>query len=112
MTIEYEFPEKTPKFVRDFLKDTFASVHSILGGNLVGIYLYGSLAMECFNPKVSDIDIILVVKKGLSKEQRRKVIEYLKGIGSKDRRIELSIVREGVVQNPRYPIIVDLHFEY
>ncbi|MEM3458750.1 MAG: DUF4111 domain-containing protein [Candidatus Bathyarchaeia archaeon] len=112
MTIKYEFPEKTPKFVRDFLKDTFTSVHSVLRDNLVGIYLYGSLAMKCFNPKSSDIDIILIVKKRLSKEPKRKIVEYLKGIGSKDRRIELSIVREGVVRNPQYPLMVDLHFEY
>jgi len=110
--MEYKFPKKTPKFVRDVLGETLTSVHSILRDNLMGIYLYGSLAMECFNPKSSDIDIILVVKKGLSKEQRRKVVEYLKGIGSKDRRIELSIVSEGVVRNPRYPLMVDLHFEY
>ncbi|MBX5328987.1 MAG: DUF4111 domain-containing protein [Candidatus Bathyarchaeota archaeon] len=112
MTTEYEFPKKTPKFVRDFLEEAFTSVHSVLRDNLVGIYLYGSLAMGCFNPKSSDIDIILVVKKGLSKEQRNKVVEYLKGISSKDRRIELSIIRESVVRNPRYPIMVDLHFEY
>ncbi len=110
--MEYEFPEKTPKFVRDFLKETFTSVHSILRDNLVGIYLYGSLAMRCFNPKSSDIDTIIVVKKRLSKEQKRSMIEYLKGISSKDRRIELSIFRESVVRNPRYPMMMDLHFEY
>jgi streptomycin 3"-adenylyltransferase len=112
VTAEYEFPEKTPKFVRDFLKETFTNVHSILRDNLVGIHLYGSLAMGCFNPKSSDMDIILVVKKRLSNEQKRSVIEYLKGIGSKDKRIELSIVREIVVRNPQYPLMVDLHFEY
>jgi streptomycin 3"-adenylyltransferase len=68
--------------------------------------------MGCFNPKSSDIDIILVVQKGLLKGQRKKIIEYLKGVSSKNRRIELSIVRENAVRNPRYPIMVDLHFEH
>jgi predicted nucleotidyltransferase len=110
--MEYKFPENTPKFVRKILTETLSNVHSILRDNLIGIYLYGSLAMGCFNPESSDIDIILVAKKRLSKNQRKKIIEYLKGVCSKTRRIELSIVSEDVVQNPQYPIMVDLHFEY
>jgi streptomycin 3"-adenylyltransferase len=68
--------------------------------------------MECFQPRSSDIDVILVVKKRLSKEQRKKIIEYLKGASSKGRRLELSIIWANAVQNPKYPITVDLHYEY
>jgi predicted nucleotidyltransferase len=110
--MEYRFPENTPKFVKEVLKETLLGVHSILGDNLIGIYLYGSLAMECFNPKSSDIDIIVVAKKRLLREQREKIINYLKGVCSKSKRIELSMVCEDVIRHPRYPIIVDLHFEY
>ena len=110
--MEYEFPKKTPKHIRKFLNETLSHVHSILQDDLVGIYLYGSLAMECFNPKSSDIDIILIVRKRLLKEKRKKIIEYLKEVCSKTKRLELSIVCENVLRNPQYPIIVDLHFEY
>jgi streptomycin 3"-adenylyltransferase len=110
--MEYKFPEKAPKFVREVLSETLSGVHSILGDNLVGIYLYGSLAMECFNPESSDIDVVLVAKKRLLKEQRKKIIDYLKGVCSKSKRIELGIVCEDVIRHPRYPIMVDLHFEY
>jgi len=110
--MEYKFPKNIPKLVREVLSETLSGVHSVLRENLIGIYLYGSLAMECFNPKSSDIDIILVVRKRLSKEQGKKIIEFLKGVCSKDRRIELSIVCEDVVRNPQYPIMVDLHYEY
>jgi len=110
--MEYRFPKKTHRFVRKVLRETLSSVHSILRDDLIGIYLYGSLAMGCFHPRSSDIDVILVVKKRLSKEQRKEIIEYLRGSCSKDRRIELSIVRADVVRNPQYPIMVDLHYEY
>ncbi len=110
--MEYNFPKNTPRFVRKFLRGTLPSVHSILRDNLIGIYLYGSLAMECFHPRLSDIDVILVVKERLSKEQRKEIIEYLKGSCSKDRRIELSIIRADAVRNPQYPLMVDLHYEY
>jgi len=68
--------------------------------------------MNCYSPRSSDIDIIIVVKKRLLQGQRKKVIGYLKGVCSKKKRIELSILRENVIKNPRYPIMVDLHFEY
>jgi predicted nucleotidyltransferase len=110
--MEYRFPENTPKFVREALSETLSRVHSILEDNLIGIYIYGSLAMGCFNPESSDIDIILVVKKSLSKEQRKKTIEYLKRVCSKSKRIELSVLCEDVIRHPRYPIMMDLHFEY
>lgn len=110
--MEYKFPRNTPRFARDVLRETLLGVHTILRDNLIGIYLYGSLAMGCFQPKSSDIDIILVVKERLPKKQRTKIIEYLKGVCSKDKRIELSIVGADVVQNPQYPIMVDLHYEY
>jgi predicted nucleotidyltransferase len=110
--MEYKFPKNTPKSVRKVLSETLSGVHSILRDNLIGIYLYGSLAMECFNPKSSDLDVILVARKRLEKEQRKRIIEYLKGVCSKNRRIELSIICKDVIQNPQYPIMVDLHFEY
>lgn len=96
----------------DVLRETLSGVHSVLRDNLIGIYLYGSLAMGCFNPKSSDIDVILVVRERLSKEQRKRIIEYLKGACSKDKRIELSIIGADVARNPLYPIMVDLHYEY
>jgi streptomycin 3"-adenylyltransferase len=110
--MEYKFPKKTPKLIREFLIETLSRVQSILKEDLVGVYLYGSLAMGCFNPKSSDIDLILVVRKRPLKGQRKEVIEYLKEVCSKSRRIELSIIRENILRNPRYPIMVDLHFEH
>ena len=31
-----------------------------LGSHLVGVYLHGSLAMGCFNPEASDVDLLVV----------------------------------------------------
>jgi len=88
-----------------------SAVQSIIEDNLVGLYLYGSLAMDCYNPRLSDIDIIIVAKERLSEQQRNRIVEYLKGVCSKGRRIELSIVCEDALRNPRYPMTIDLHFE-
>jgi streptomycin 3"-adenylyltransferase len=107
-----KFPKNTPKSVRRVLREILSAVQSIIQDNLIGLYLHGSLAMDCYNPRSSDIDIIIVARERLLEEQRKGVIEYLKGVCSKGRRIELSIVCEDAIRNPRYPMIVDLHFEY
>lgn len=110
--LECIFPKKTPRSVRKTLRELFSVVQSTVQDNLVGLYLYGSLAMDCYNPQSSDIDIIVVVKKRLLQGQRKELMEYLKEVCSKKKKIELSIVCEDIIRNPRYPIMVDLHFEY
>lgn len=110
--MQYKFPKNTPLFARRILEETVSNVHSILKGNMIGAYLYGSLAMACFNPTSSDIDLIIVIRKRLAKHQGTKTIQYLKATSSKDRRIELSIVDMTSLQHPRYPMMVDLHYEH
>jgi predicted nucleotidyltransferase len=108
----YEFPRRTPELTKRILKETLTDLHSIIGRNLLGIYLYGSLAMGCYQPRTSDIDLIFITKEKMTKEDQKSILEHLKKTCSKDRRIELSIIDLGVVQNPRYPMLVNLHYEY
>jgi predicted nucleotidyltransferase len=110
--MDYNFPRNTPRFTREVLEETLSDIHGIVRDNLTGIYLYGSLAMECFHPESSDVDVILVVRRKVPKERRRRILEYLKGVCSRGARIELSIVCADVVRNPRYPMMVNLHYEY
>lgn len=44
-------------------------VEAILGAELVGIYLYGSLSLGDFNPTSSDVDFLVVTQHELSQEQ-------------------------------------------
>lgn len=39
---------------------------SLLGGDLIAVYLYGSLARGCHNPATSDADLIVVLKDGFA----------------------------------------------
>lgn len=34
----------------------------IIRDKLTGVYLYGSMAMNCFNPEKSDIDLLAVIE--------------------------------------------------
>ncbi|MBQ6835853.1 MAG: DUF4111 domain-containing protein [Clostridia bacterium] len=78
----------------------------ILGENLVGIYLHGSLAMGHFKPKTSDIDLIIVVNNPLSHDEKRK---YLDMVTSLDERIEMSIVLRAVCRPFVHPAPFEIH---
>jgi predicted nucleotidyltransferase len=55
--------------VNGVLQDLLARIKAILGGQFVGLYLYGSLALGDFDPQSSDIDFIVVTSSRLSPEQ-------------------------------------------
>lgn len=95
------------------LLDSFVQrSRDILGDNLLGIYLHGSAAMGCFHYKISDIDLLIVIKKDISDGIKRQymdmVIELNKQAPAKG--IELSMVRECVCNPFVYPTPFELHF--
>lgn len=49
----------------------------ILGKNMVGLYLYGSLTQRAFNLRRSDVDCIVVTRRELSDTQFRKLEVWL-----------------------------------
>jgi Domain of unknown function (DUF4111) len=48
--------------VSAFLASASAAWSSLLGRNLTGIYVHGSLATEAFNPRTSDIDVVVATR--------------------------------------------------
>ena len=82
----------------------------ILNGNLVGIYLHGSLAMGCFTDK-SDIDFLVLVNDSLELRTKRSLIEELvtlQDLPSKG--IEMSVVLERYAREFQYPTPFELHY--
>ena len=62
-----------PVQVSALLQQLTARLPIILGGNLVGIYLYGSLTQRAFNAKHSDVDCLVVTHRALSEAQFKKL---------------------------------------
>lgn len=61
------------KSVNDVLNDFVTKVNALLDNNIVGIYLFGSLSYNDFNPKRSDIDLSVVIKTPLSQEEGEQI---------------------------------------
>lgn len=85
---------------------------TILGDNLTGVYLHGSLAMGCFHPAKSDIDLILVVVRSLSFQEKVGLMEAIFRLHKSGpaKGVEISIVRKDVCSPFLYPTPFELHF--
>ncbi len=96
-------PWKTVDRVRDLFQ-------RLIGIDLIGIYLHGSLAMGCFNPHRSDVDLLVVAQDALSSAQRRTLVRELLGISTDPFPIELSCLIWPDLHPWRHPAPYDLHF--
>lgn len=57
------------------LESIIISSKNILKENLLGIYLHGSTVLGSFNPLISDLDYIIVVKEKLSISDKEKIMQ-------------------------------------
>ena len=81
-----------------------------LAGNLAAVTLHGSLAMNCFNPRRSDIDLLAVCDSALSLPQQRQLaLLMLKG-SRKPYPIEISILVKGAFEPWKYPTPFEFHY--
>lgn len=56
-------------------------IKDILGKNLIGLYLFGSLTYGDFNPESSDIDLVVIVKKHLNHHELDLIKQLHKRVG-------------------------------
>lgn len=102
--------ENCPEAIKNKVKNILVFLRDITGDNLSGFYLHGSLAMGCFSPKTSDIDLLAIINRHLSVPQKKKIIFYLQNIDKKPPTLEISIVTEDSLKNPVYPSPFELHY--
>lgn len=68
---------RVPAQVSALLEEIAGRLPFILGRNLVGIYLYGSLTQRAFDPTRSDVDCIVVTQRDLTDAQFRRLEAWL-----------------------------------
>lgn len=89
-----------------------AGYRAILGGNLIGMYLHGSMAFGCFRQEVSDIDFIAAVSEPPTEAQRISIIRLLLSLDAyaPAKGFEMSVVLGDFCRNFVYPTPYELHF--
>ena len=98
--------------VEMLMKEISAGLQNILGDNLLGIYIHGSIAFECFNWDNSDIDFIVVTGKEPDCIRKKHIIQLLleSDKSAPLKGFEVSFVLEKDCRNFTYPTPYQLHF--
>ena len=99
-----------PQPVRTQINNLVATFQDMLPSNLVGVYLHGSLAMGCFNPQRSDIDLLVVMHNGIAVETKRDVVQYLLTCSLSPCPIEISFLVQKDIHPFQHPLPFDLHY--
>jgi hypothetical protein len=64
-----DLPADIPAELRALLDEMTRDFPRVLNGNLVGIYVWGSLSYNAFDPRCSDADLIVVTRRDPSDEE-------------------------------------------
>lgn len=99
-----------PTPIYNQVRDLLAGVRAILGNNLMGFYLHGSLAMGCFSPDRSDIDLLVISHGPMTIHEKFVAAELLLGLSSQPRPIEISFLVRKQMVPWRHPAPYDFHF--
>lgn len=110
--------EKNVQIPNNILNGFVEAARETIGENLLGVYLHGSAAMGCFNPKTSDLDLLVGVKEALDDSTKRRFMdrvvalheEFVRISGSSHAGIEMSVLLQKDCKPFVYPTPFDLHF--
>jgi Domain of unknown function (DUF4111) len=93
-----------PTDLSDLLQQMAADLPVLLAGNLVGLYLWGSLTYDAFDPTCSDVDLVAVTERDLDEREFSDLDAWFKGNGNPwVRRIDMRFVinREFLLKTSR-----------
>lgn len=98
--------------VQELLNCVKKDYQDILGQQLTGIYLHGSLAFGCFNTLKSDLDFIVVVQSKLSLVAKLALLHVLEKYHpiAPQKGFEMSVVLVSDCRHFCYPTPYELHF--
>ena len=99
-------------FYQNILDEFILMSKEIIGSKLTGIYLHGSMAMDCFNPQKSDIDLLLVIEADITDLEKMEFMKQVVKMNEKApvKGLEISIVKSEYCNPFVYPTPFELHF--
>lgn len=103
--------DKISSNVAVVLSNISEQAENLLGSNFVGFYVHGSIAMDCFNPLVSDIDFLIVVRAKMSVREKQDLAKILLNTKHDNPKgVETSVVLSEYTKNPVFPTPYEFHF--
>jgi predicted nucleotidyltransferase len=99
-----------PADVHEQVHHLLDGLHASLAGNLTGVYLHGSLAMACFNPARSDVDLLVITQQAMPVETKRDLAGLLLAVSGQPSPVEMSCLCQADLLPWRYPTPFDFHY--
>jgi predicted nucleotidyltransferase len=99
------------KVIKSEVYTLLSELPKLLGDNILGIYLNGSLAVGGFNPERSDINILVLTARELTGEIKREIITLLLRISRMPSPLEVYFLVENELHPFRQPLQVSLHYD-
>ncbi len=99
-----------PASVHQQVMALVTGLQAALGHNLLGVYLHGSLAMGCFNPQRSDLDVLAVTRGALAPTARPQLARLLLLLSGVPAAIELSVLDHASLYPWRHPAPYEFHY--
>lgn len=89
-----------------------AAFRAALGDALFGLYLHGSLAFSCYNPRSSDIDLVAVVNRPPTQAEKLALLAQVAALDAltPPKGIEFSVVLSRVCRPFLFPTPYELHY--
>jgi len=100
--------------VKKLLDKILCNSKKILGSNLLGIYIHGSLAMNCFTWNTSDVDFIVVTENVPSLQSKKAYVRMILDVDKEapSKGLEMSMLTEKACRCFRHPVPFELHFSH
>ncbi len=108
--MEVEKIPRLTKHVQSFLNDLIQGIKQITDEQFTGCYLHGSLAMGSFQPGNSDIDLLVVLNKTLSKQQKQELAALFLDKSNHPYPIEISFLLECHLREWEHPFPYLFHY--
>lgn len=99
-----------PDAVRQPVEALVTCLVATVDDNLLGIYLHGSLALGCFNPQQSDLDLLVVTSERMALPVKRRLALALLACSQQPFPIELSVCTRRQLVPWSFPTPFDFHY--
>ncbi len=99
-----------PGEIKDYVYTLTKSIKGILKDNYRGVYLHGSLAMGGFNPRRSDVDVLVITKIFMTTEVKRDLARFCLHHSYSPFALEISFICEEHLKHWQHPCPFDLHY--
>lgn len=99
-----------PSDVKEQISNVTDTWLKCIGESVIGIYLHGSIALNCFVEGVSDIDILIICDRQLSRDERLFISKNIIEIDCKPSHLEMSTVWINDLNSWKYPTPCQFHY--